>query len=110
MPLQPQQLGDRLWRWTARHPEWHPGEFGSEVVSFALRAGDDTVLVDPLLPPQPDSVLDLIERELGERLAIPISVPYRVRSSQEIRDRFRGEVETRIWGPPACRKRLADGA
>ena len=110
MAPHPEQLADRLWRWTARHPEWHPGEFGSEVVSFALRAGDDTVLIDPLLPPEADAVLDLIERELGEHLAVLISVPYHVRSSEEIRDRFRGQVETTIWGHPACRKRLADGA
>jgi hypothetical protein len=45
----PEQLVDGLWRWTARHPEWHPGEFGSEVASFALKAGDETILVDPLL-------------------------------------------------------------
>ena len=32
----PKQLADGLWRWTARHPEWHPGEFGSEVACFAL--------------------------------------------------------------------------
>lgn len=110
MPPAPQQLAEGLWRWTARHPEWHPGEFGSEVVSFALRAGDETILIDPLLPPDPDPALGLIERELGDRLAILISVPYHVRSSREIRDRFRGEVETTIWGHPACRKRLADGA
>ncbi len=110
MPPAPQQLAEGLWRWTARHPEWHPGEFGSEVVSFALRAGDETILIDPLLPPDPGPALGLIERELGDRLAILISVPYHVRSSREIRDRFRGEVETTIWGHPACRKRLADGA
>ena len=110
MPPAPQQLAEGLWRWTARHPEWHPGEFGSEVVSFALKAGDETILIDPLLPPDPDPALGLIERELGDRLAILISVPYHVRSSREIRDRFRGEVETTIWGHPACRKRLADGA
>jgi glyoxylase-like metal-dependent hydrolase (beta-lactamase superfamily II) len=110
VPPAPQQLAEGLWRWTARHPEWHPGEFGSEVVSFALRAGDETILIDPLLPPDPGPALGLIERELGDRLAILISVPYHVRSSREIRDRFRGEVETTIWGHPACRKRLADGA
>jgi hypothetical protein len=106
----PEQLADGLWRWTARHPEWHPGEFGSEVASFALRAGTETVLIDPLLPPDADPVLDLIERELGDRLAILITIPYHVRSSEAIRDRFRGRVETIIWGHQACRKRLADGA
>ena len=106
----PDQLADGLWRWTARHPEWHPGDFGSEVASFALKAGDETILVDPLLPPEPDAVLDLIERELGERLAILITVPYHVRSSEQIRHRFRGDVETTIWGHRACRKRLSEDA
>ena len=106
----PEQLADGLWRWTARHPEWHPGDFGSEVASFAFKAGDETILVDPLLPPEPDAVLDLIERELGERLAILITIPYHVRSSEEIRHRFRGDVETTIWGHPACRKRLSEDA
>ena len=46
MASAPQQLADGLWRWTARHPEWHPGEFGSQVASFAVQAGDDTVLIE----------------------------------------------------------------
>jgi hypothetical protein len=106
----PEQIATGLWRWTARHPEWHPGEFGSEVASFALAAGRETILVDPLLPPEPGPVLDLIERELGDRLAILITVPYHVRSSEQIRDRFRGQVETTIWGHEACRKRLTEDA
>ena len=63
-----EELTEGLWRWTARHPEWHPGEFGAEVASFAVQAGNDTLLVDPLLPPQPDDVLKTIDRTLGERL------------------------------------------
>jgi hypothetical protein len=108
--LAPQQLADGLWRWTARHPEWHPGEFGSEVASFALRVEDETLLIDPLLPPDPDGVLGLLDRELGERLAILITIPYHVRSAEELRDRYRARVEATIWGHAACRKRLADGA
>ncbi|MBA3263669.1 MAG: MBL fold metallo-hydrolase [Thermoleophilaceae bacterium] len=110
MSAAPEQLLDGLWRWTAQHPEWHPGDFGSEVASFALRTGQETLLIDPLLPRQPGPVLDLIEQQLGERLAILITIPYHVRSSEEIRDRFRGQVETAIWGHQACRKRLADAA
>jgi len=45
-----EKLTDGLWRWTARHPEWHPGEFGAEVACFAAQAGDTTLLIDPLLP------------------------------------------------------------
>jgi hypothetical protein len=106
----PEQLADGLWRWTARHPEWHPGDFGSEVASFALKADHETVLIDPLLPPEPDPVLHLIERELGERLAILITIPYHVRSSEELQSRYKGQVDTTIWGHRACRKRLAEGA
>jgi hypothetical protein len=108
MSATPQQLAPDLWRWTARHPEWHPGEFGSEVASFALRTGDDTILIDPLLPPEPDVVLDLIDEALGERLSILITVPYHVRSSEEIRRRFRRRAKTAIWGHPACARRLGD--
>jgi hypothetical protein len=104
----PEQLTDDLWRWTARHPEWHPGEFGSEVACFALRAGGDTVLIDPLLPPDPDPVLALVEDNLGDRLSILITVPYHVRSSEELWRRFAEQAETSIHGHPACAKRLGD--
>jgi hypothetical protein len=103
---EPQQLAAGLWRWTARHPEWHPGEFGSEVASFALKAGGDTILIDPLLPPEPEPVLGLIEKQLGDRLAMLITIPYHVRSSEAIRERFGKQVETTIWGHELCAKRL----
>jgi hypothetical protein len=104
----PHKLAEGLWRWTARHPEWHPGEFGSEVASFAVQSGDDTVLIDPLLPAEPDAVLGLMDERVedAKRLSILITIPYHVRSSEEILRRFRKRVETTIWGHPACRKRL----
>src|SRR5687767_14693736 len=102
----PKKLAKDLWRWTARHPEWHPGEFGKEVACFALRTGDDTVLIDPLLPPDPDPVLQLVEDNLGDRLSILVTIPYHVRSSEEIWQRFRKHAETTIHGHRACAKRL----
>jgi hypothetical protein len=106
MSATPRKLANDLWRWTARHPEWHPGEFGKEVASFALRTGDDTVMIDPLLPPDPDPVLQLIGDNLKDRLSILITIPYHVRSSEEIWQRFRKQVKTTIYGHPACAKRL----
>jgi hypothetical protein len=102
----PRRLAKDLWRWTARHPEWHPGEFGAEVASYAARAGDDLLLIDPLLPAEHDAVLELIRDNLGERLSILITLPYHVRSSEGLRERFRGDAETTIWGHPACAKRM----
>lgn len=31
MSAKPKKLANGLWRWTERHREWHPGEFGREV-------------------------------------------------------------------------------
>jgi hypothetical protein len=103
-----EKLTEGLWRWTARHPEWHPGEFGAEVACFAARAGDTTLLIDPLLPPDPQPVLETIEGALDDRLAILITIPYHVRSSEELWQRYHKDAETTIHGHPAAAKRLKD--
>jgi hypothetical protein len=103
-----QQLTEGLWRWTARHPEWHPGDFGAEVACFAARAGETTLLIDPLLPPDPAPVLEALDEALAERLAILITIPYHVRSSEELWKRYAKRAETTIHGHPAAAKRLAD--
>ena len=43
------QLADGLWHWTARHPEWHPGEFGAQVGCYLAHEGGRTIMIDPLL-------------------------------------------------------------
>jgi hypothetical protein len=103
-----EKLTEGLWRWTSRHPEWHPGEFGAEVASFAAQAGDDTLLIDPLLPPEPDEVLRTIDGALGDRLAILITIPYHVRSAEQLWRRYRKNAETTIHGHPAAARRLED--
>jgi hypothetical protein len=110
MGAAPEQLAEGLWRWTARHPEWHPGEFGREVACFALRAGDDTLLIDPLLPPDPGPVLELADGLVSDRLAILITIPYHVRSSEELWRRYRDDTDSSIWGHPAAGKKLGDPA
>jgi hypothetical protein len=101
-----EELTKGLWRWTARHPEWHPGEFGAEVACFAAQAGDTTLLIDPLLPPDPAEVLETVEGTLSERLAILITIPYHVRSSEELWRRYRRDADTTIHGHRAAAKRL----
>jgi hypothetical protein len=103
-----EELTEGLWRWTERHPEWHPGEFGKEVACFAVQAGDDTLLIDPLLPEDPEPVLDLVEEILGDRLTVLVTIPYHVRSAEEIWDRYRGQTEVSIRGHEAAAKRLDD--
>jgi hypothetical protein len=103
-----EKLTEGLWRWTARHPEWHPGGFGDEVAAFAAQAGDTTLLIDPLLPPDPGPVLEVTDGLVGDRVAILISIPYHVRSSEELWKRYRKDAEVTIHGHPACTKRLKD--
>jgi hypothetical protein len=103
-----EQLTEGLWRWTARHPEWHPGEFGAEVACFAAQAGDTMLLIDPLLPDDPSPVLPVIDDAIGDRLAILITVPYHVRSAEELWKRYSKSAETTIHGHPAAAKRLED--
>lgn len=104
-----EKLTDGLWRWTARHPEWHPGEFGAEVASFAADGGaGTTLLIDPLLPPDPAPVLKKIDALVHDRVAILISIPYHVRSSEELWARYREDAEVTIHGHRACTKRLGD--
>lgn len=106
----PAEIAPGLWRWTARHPQWHPGEFGREVACFAMRVrGGRALLVDPLLPPgEPDAVLALLD-ELASGpgpLHVYITIPYHVRSTREIADRY-GPERVRVWGERRAARRLA---
>jgi hypothetical protein len=101
-----EQIREGLWRWTARHPEWHPGDFGAEVACFLAQAGDTTLLIDPLLPPEPAPILEAIDAAVANRLAILITIPYHVRSSEELWRRYKNGAETTIHGHRAATKRL----
>jgi hypothetical protein len=107
---QPRELAPGLWHWTARHPEWHPGDFGREVASYLVAAGADTLLIDPLLPHEPEPVLTMIDRVAGDRLSVLVTIPYHVRSAEAVRERRGGRGETAIWGHPAVAERLADAS
>jgi glyoxylase-like metal-dependent hydrolase (beta-lactamase superfamily II) len=93
-----QELADGLWRWTARHPEWHPGQWGSEVASFAVDAGDVLLLIDPLV--DAEDQLDAIMSD--KPVAILITIPYHVRSAEALSERY----DATIHGHKAVTDRL----
>jgi hypothetical protein len=108
MSAKPKKLAEGLWRWTERHPEWHPGEFGREVACFAVDAGHETLLIDPLLPDDSGPVFGLVDDILADRLVVLVTIPYHVRSAEEIWRRYRRQAETTIHGHAGAAKRLSD--
>jgi glyoxylase-like metal-dependent hydrolase (beta-lactamase superfamily II) len=94
------EVAPGLLHWTARHPEWHPGEFGAEVGSYAALTDDELLLVDPLAAP------DELDGLLRERVSILITIGYHVRSAEELWKRWRRQVQVTIYGPPNAGKRL----
>jgi glyoxylase-like metal-dependent hydrolase (beta-lactamase superfamily II) len=104
------EIAPGLWRWTGRHPEWHPGEFGAEVASFALRDGDDTILVDPLVDAEDEELLRELDGLVRGRLRIFVTIPYHVRSSELLWRRYRGDRQATIVGHPNAAKRLRDAS
>ena len=110
------EIAPGIWRWTARHPQWHTRiEWGHEVASYAL-IGDGLVLVDPLLPAtdapgraEVDRALERLARE-ASRLDITITIPYHARSAEELFLRYRDALPTAIWGHRAVARRFTDDA
>lgn len=97
-----ERLDEGLWAWRARHPEWHPGKWGSEVVSFAVAEPGRTLLIDPLVP---DDLWDELDGVVAGPVEILTTNPYHVRSSSAASVRYAG---AQVWGHPACAKRLED--
>jgi hypothetical protein len=100
-----EQIADGIWAWTARHPEWHPGEFGARVVSFALPGGGRTVLIDPLAPDDDDGVWAELDGIVSGPVTVLITIGYHVRSTEAVCARYPG---TTVWGHANAARRLAD--
>ena len=97
------ELGRGLLCWSARHPEWHPGEFGAEVNSYACRVRGEAILIDPLVLDEDEAAARTVDSFVdGRRVSILITIPYHVRSAEELAKRYGGSVH----GHRAVAKRL----
>ncbi|WP_028058489.1 MBL fold metallo-hydrolase [Candidatus Solirubrobacter pratensis] len=92
-----EDLGGGIWRWALPHPEWRPR---SEVVAcYAVRAGADTVLIDPLLG---DGIAEQLDAIVSGSVTVAVTIPYHVRSAAEASERW----NARIVGHPDLARRL----
>ena len=94
------QLADGLWYWTARHPEWHPGEFGAQVGCYLAHDGGRTIIVDPLATEDLDAYID------GD-VVVAVTIPYHVRDSAEVAKRYGGDRQRAPRRAPAAARRHA---
>lgn len=102
-------LGEGLWHWERRHPEWHPGAFGAVVGSYLVQAGDVSLLIDPLVDSDADLALAEIDELVGECVRILVSIPYHARSAESLQRRYR-DRDALILGHRLVSKRLSDAA
>jgi hypothetical protein len=104
-----EQLADGLWRFTARHPEWHPRGFGDVVAGYAVQDDDGLLLVDPLFAVDPlvaDEDLEALDRLADRPVSIYITIPYHVRSAADLARRW---DDVTVLGHDAAGRRLPDG-
>jgi hypothetical protein len=109
----PSEVADGIWRWTAPHPEWRNDSvpWTQEVASFALASDARLVLVDPLLHEDADAAAAVLERldalvSEASSVAIVVTIPYHVRSSEELAERYADAASVTLHGHPSCARRL----
>jgi hypothetical protein len=94
-----------LYRWTARHPEWHPGavqgdseDWGPEVGSILYEAQDTVVLFDPLLPDQErEAFLELLDGIVaGRAVSVLTTIQWHRRDREQLAERYAAN-SSRAW-------------
>jgi hypothetical protein len=93
----PREIRPGLWRWTAPHPAWQPappetpGDWPREVGSVLVEADEAMVLIDPLLPPDPDPFLAELDRRVQARrlpVAVLTTLAFHRRSGDLLAERY----------------------
>jgi glyoxylase-like metal-dependent hydrolase (beta-lactamase superfamily II) len=101
-----QEIAAGIWCWQRRPRGWRPGEFGART-SYALTAGGETLLIDPLVEGDDDPALGALDNLVGGRVRILISKPFHTRSAEPLWRRYR-RAKARIYGHLEVATRLGD--
>lgn len=106
-----ERIEEGLWRWTTAHPDWKPtDDWEQDVGCVYFEASDAIVLIDPLVPLDPDErdlFLEALDRDVG-RVARPVvallTCVWHGRSAAELAGRYDGRVVA-----PFSQEALPDG-
>jgi len=100
------EIAPGIWCWQRRPRGLRPGEFGVRT-SYAVTAGGETLLVDPLVTGEDDPALGVLDDLARGRVRILISKPYHTRSAEPLWRRYR-RGQARIYGHLEVATRLGD--
>jgi hypothetical protein len=98
-----EELAPGLWRFTVSRNGLPPS-----MTAYALRDGEDTILVDPLVTGETEPLLAGLDEIVRGRVRILITTPFHVRGSGLLWRRWRGRHEITIFGHEHCATRLDD--
>jgi hypothetical protein len=97
------EVASGLWRFTVTRNGIPP-----TMTSYALRDGEDTILVDPLVAGETEPLLAALDEIVRGRVRILITTPFHVRGSELLWRRWRDRHEVTIFGDAHCATRLDD--
>jgi glyoxylase-like metal-dependent hydrolase (beta-lactamase superfamily II) len=78
------------------------------MTAYALRDGEDTILVDPLARTGNERLLAALDEIVRGRVRILVTTPFHVRGSELLWRRWRDRHEVTIFGHEHCATRLDD--
>jgi hypothetical protein len=97
------ELAPGLWRFTVTRNGLPP-----TMTAYALRDGQDTILVDPLVAGETKLLRAALDEIVHGRVRILVTTPFHVRGSELLWRRWRDRHEVTIFGHEHCVTRLDD--
>lgn len=101
MPLD--EVAPGLWRFMVTRNGIPP-----TMTAYALRDGEDTILIDPLVSGETEPLLAALDQIVRGRVRILVTTPFHVRGSELLWQRWRDRHEVTIFGHEHCATRLDD--
>jgi glyoxylase-like metal-dependent hydrolase (beta-lactamase superfamily II) len=98
-----EELASGLWRFTVTRNGLPP-----TMTAYALRDGEDTILVDPLVAGETEPLPEALDEIVRGRVRILVTTPFHVRGSELLWQRWRDRHDVTIFGHEHCATRLGD--
>jgi glyoxylase-like metal-dependent hydrolase (beta-lactamase superfamily II) len=105
--MEVQRIDEGLWRWATRYGEW-----GHDVGSVYLEGDDAVVLIDPLVPEEPEDEERFwvaLDRDVARRATpvhVLVTIFWHARSAQRLVDRYGATVHAVSGGRAAIARRV----